>query len=382
MQFRALVVSNDGQVQHLADEESAVEAIGREAGLIWVDLEDPGAEGRAWLEREFGFHRLSVLTCLDEHIDPPKVVRFDDYLFVLTHGVDHYTESELVEITEIGLFIGKNYLVTCHRLPVDAIEHVRAEIETDPASDWRRGADFLAHAVVSTLVANVEPTVEQMSAVVGQIEEEIVDDPRRVHLDVLNRVKRSALRLDRLLRPERAMLRRISERGAGIVSAECAYFFDDAADDVEFMEARVAGIGERAAIAFSTYLSVVSIRQNEGVRVLTILAFVFLPLTLLAGIYGMNFENMPELEWEYGYFMVLGIIGAALAGMTLWILATQRSFRREATKTFRQLFVVEPRKVAGYPAALSRWPRRLATELAATINPDGSNEDAGAGRRG
>jgi magnesium transporter len=351
--------------------------------LLWVDVEDPDRDARRLLEESFGFHRLSVETCLDEHIDPPKAVRHDGYLFVLLHGVDHFTESELVEINELGMFVGANFLVTCHRLPVDAVEHVRREFSDDPASQARKGADFLAHAVASTLISNIEPTVDRLGAVAEQIEGEIVEDPVRVHLDVLNRLKRSALRLDRLLLPERATLRRIPERGPGIVSPECSYYFDDVADDAEYLVSRVAGIGARADIAFSTYLSVVSIRQNEGVRVLSILAFVFLPLTLLAGIYGMNFENMPELEWEYGYFIVLGIIGVALAAMTVWILVTQRAFRREARQTLERLFVVEPRRVSGYTAALSRWPLRIASELAATVATNDQEGDRGrrAGRR-
>jgi magnesium transporter len=374
MQFRALSLGLGGAVSTFDDPAAAIEAIRSAQGLTWVDLEDPDEQGRDLLERDLHFHGLAVATCLDGHIDPPKVVPYEDHLFVLTHGVDHFTESELVEVTEIGIFIGRNYLVTCHRKPVDAVEHVMRAFAEDAQSDARRGADFLAHAVVSTLVGNIEPTVDRLAAVIEQIEEEIVDEPQRVHLDVLNRVKRSALRLARLLEPERVALRRISDRGAGVVDPECRYYFDDIADDVEFMANRVAAVGERANIAFSTYLSVVSIRQNEGVRVLSILAFVFLPLTLLAGVYGMNFKNMPELEWEYGYFMVLGIIAVALAAMTVWIAMTQRSFRRSTQQTLNRLFVVEPLRVSGYTAALARWPRRIANDLAATVTNEFGND--------
>ena len=374
MQLRALSIDKDDNVQAYDTPGPALAAIRGGFRLVWIDLEDPDPESRDLLERDLGFQPLAVSTCLDSHIDPPKVVPYDDHLFVLTHGVDHYTESELVEVSEIGLFIGRNYLVTCHRKPIDAVEHVMREFVDDPHSDARRGGDFLAHAVVSTVVANIEPTVDRLAAVIESIEEEIVDDPQRVHLDVLNRVKRSALRLARYLQPERAALRRISDRGADIISGECSYYFDDVAADVEFMEHRVAGVGERATVAFSTYLSVVSIRQNEGVRVLSILAFVFLPLTLLAGVYGMNFENMPELEWEYGYFIVLAIIGASLAGMTVWIVLTQRSFRRSTQQTLTRLFVAEPLRVSGYTAALARLPRRIASDIAATVGVELPNE--------
>jgi hypothetical protein len=142
------------------------------------------------------------------------------------------------------------------------------------------------------------------------------------------------------------------------------------------MEHRVAGVGERANTAFSTYLSVVSIRQNEGVRVLSILAFVFLPLTLLAGIYGMNFENMPELESTYGYYVVLAVIGAALVGMTFWIALTQRSFRRSTQQTLTRLFVVEPLRVSGYTATLARWPRKVASDFAASVSSEDSRPGA------
>jgi magnesium transporter len=253
--------------------------------------------------------------------------------------------------------------VTCHLLPADAVEHVWAEFHDDATYIGRRGPDFLAHAVLATLVANLEPAIEGLGEVVERVEEEIIDDPGRAHLDLLNQVKRTALRLNRVLQPERLSLRRLNERARDLVSPAGAFYFDDLADDVEFLESTVAGVGERANIAFSTYLSVVSIRQNESVKVLSILAFVFLPLTLLVGIYGMNFEHMPELQTRYGYFVVIGVIGTALGALTLWIFFTQRAFRQEATTAVTRLLVVEPRRVSGYGAALARWPKRLATEV-------------------
>ncbi len=363
MLLRALVLNSDGAIHDLEDGQSAIEAVGRADGLVWIDLEGRDDDGIALLE-SLGFDSLSVNTALDEHHSPPKVVRYEDHLFVLAHGIDYYSESEKVQSTELGLFLGKHYLVTCHRLPADAVEHIWSEFRTEPTHIGRRGADFLAHAVLATLVANLEPAIEGLGNIVERVEAEIIDDPGRVHLDLLNQVKRTALRLSRVLQPERLSLRRLPERARDLVSPEGVFYFDDLADDVEFLESTVAGVGERANIAFSTYLSVVSIRQNESVKVLSILAFVFLPLTLVVGIYGMNFDHMPELQTRYGYFVVLGIIVAALALMTIWIFFTQRAFRQEATTALTRLLVVEPRRVSGYGAALARWPKRIAAEVA------------------
>jgi magnesium transporter len=252
-----------------------------------------------------------IQDCISLQIHPPKIDEFRDYLFIVVHGVNHSVESSIVETAELALFLGKNCVVSNHNFFLYSVNELEQMLEADTRC-MERGADFLAHTLIDALVDNVLPTVDSMSDIAEEIEEEVIRKPHSGTLDAIMKLKRSALRIHRVMAPQREVLNRLSRGEFPIIKPEAWIFYRDVYDHVVRVEDLNQTILDRADNALATYLSSVANRQNETMRVLSIVATIFLPLTLLAGIYGMNFDYMPELHWRWGYFMVLGVILAVI----------------------------------------------------------------------
>jgi magnesium transporter len=212
----------------------------------------------------------------------------------------------------------------------------------------RRGPDFLVHAIIDTLIDNVMPTVDRMTDFAEQIEEEVIHRPQQNVLDAIMKLKRSSLKVHRVMAPQRDVINRLSRGEFTIIKKEAQIFYRDIFDHVVRIEDLNQSLLDRADNALATYLSSVANKQNETMRVLSIVATIFLPLTLLAGIYGMNFDNMPELHWWWGYFMVLGIIGFVIL-VLVWRFWASGWFAWGKRKiTWVKPFVVEGKKIQGY----------------------------------
>jgi magnesium transporter len=220
-----------------------------------------------------------------------------------------------------------------------------------------RGPDFLAHALIDALVDNVLPTADRMSEIAEDIEEEAIRGPQQSTLEAILKLKRSTLQMHRVMAPQREIMNHLSRGEFKIVREDAQIFYRDVYDHIVRIEDLNQTLRDRADNALATYLSSVSIQQNETMKVLSIVASIFLPLTLLAGIYGMNFENMPELEWSWGYFAVLGFMATVAAAAMFWFWARRWvTWGRRQVSRVRPL-AVEPRKLVGYVGHLAKWPR-------------------------
>jgi magnesium transporter len=310
-------------------------------------------EDARWLEQALGFHHLAVEDCLSPELHTPKVDDFGDYLFLVVHGIDHTAETDVVQTTELGIFLGPHFVVSNHNVPLYSVEAVRHRVEED-ARPMKRGPDFLVHALVDALVDNVLPTIDRMGEVADDIEEETIRLPQQSIVGDIMKLKRSVFRVHRVMAPQRELLNRLSRGEFPIISQEATIFYRDIHDHLVRITDLNQTLREMADNALTIYLSAVANRQNDSMKVLAMVATVFMPLSLLAGIYGMNFENMPELGWSWSYFAVLGVMGAVLVGVLWWFWA-----RRWLIWSRRQVgrirsFAVDPATLAGH---LARRPR-------------------------
>jgi magnesium transporter len=283
-------------------------------GLLWIDIEDIAGEDAELLANVFCFHPLAVADCVSRNIHPPKIDDFEDYLFIIVHGINYNIESDVEETTELALFLGKNYVVTCHYVPLRAVASILNRVRAN-ARPMRRGAEFLAHDLIDALVDNIMPTIDEMDEKCSQLETEALHDPKRQTLTSIMRLKRSIVALNRVILPQREILNGLSRGDYPLISERSQIYYRNIYDHLVRIEMLIQGLRDMAESVLSTYLSSVSNRMNEVMKVLSIVAAIFLPLTLLAGIYGMNFADMPELHWRHGYFAVLGamtIIGVSL----------------------------------------------------------------------
>lgn len=351
MPFQAYYLNAEGVLQRHLSKEDIASAFSSKQGLLWVDISGTTKEDGSFLEHVFGFHHLAVEDCVSPEVRPPKVDDFEDHLFVIVHGVNHSNEKDIVETTELEIFLGTHFVVSAHNFPLYSVGAVQQLTEID-GRPMRRGADFLAHALIDTLIDNIIPTVDRMEEVAEEIEEEVIYDPRDSTLEAILKLKRSAIQLHRVMAPQRELMNRISRGDFPIISEKALIYYRDIYDHILHVEELNRSLQDRADNALTTYLSSMANRQNEAMKVLSAVAAIFLPLTLVAGIYGMNFDNMPELKWSWGYYVALGIMGivAATAVGLLWAQRWITLGRRRQAPRVRP-FAVGREKLLGYPGA-------------------------------
>jgi len=336
----------DGDLRRDLDDAAIDEALQSGRGLLWVDLIAPSAEDGRFLESTFGFHHLAVEDCLSRRLHSPKVDDFGEHLFVLVHGVNHAVE-DVVQTTELAIFLGRNFVVTSHAARLYSVEAVRAMVEDD-ARPMRRGADFLAHAFIDALIDNILPTIDRMTEVAEEVQEEAIHKPQPVTLDTILRLNRSSLRVHRVIAPQREMLNRLARGEFEVISQQALIFYRDVYDHLVRIEDLNQTVRDESNNALSTYLSSIAIQQNETMKVLSAVASIFLPLSLVAGVYGMNFEHMPELGWPWAYFGVLAFMGAAIVISTWWFLTHGWIRVRPRPVVHVPRFAVDPNALLGH----------------------------------
>ena len=359
MPFKAYYLDNQGQLHQDIDENDIKRAFESEEGLLWVDIDNQTEEDGDFLERNFAFHPLTIQDCVDPAIHNPKVEDFGSYLFLVLRGINYTVESEIIETTELNLFLGNHFVVSNHNVFLHSVGAISRLVEEVDGRPMRRNAVFLAHAIVDALVDNIVPTIDRLSERVDALEDEVFESPRQSTLEKIVPLKRSSLRLRRLMTPQREVLNQLSRRDFSHISTEAQIYYRDIYDNVVRIEGLNENLRERADTALAMYLSVIANRQNETMRILSIVAAIFLPLGLLAGVYGMNFENIPELKVSWGYFFVVGFMLAVIT-ITFWIFWIRRLVASSGRRLEKFIpSAVDPERLRRYVehVAESGWRR-------------------------
>lgn len=274
--------------------------------LIWVDLEAATEQESSILSRYFHFHPLAIEDCVSETL-LPKVDDFGEYIFLVLHGARMTDEG--FTTSEMNFFLGQNYLVTYHDDPSRSIAKIKERcLKNSPSIT--RGVDFLVHEILDSMVDNYFPVLDYLDSAIDQVEEEVFKEPDKETLNKIFNLKKEVMHLRRVTGPQREILNRLSRDPFAVISPKAAIYFRDVYDHLARMADLSESYRDLVAGATDAYLSVVSNRLNEIMKVLTIFTATLMPLTVITGIYGMNFEHMPEIQTRYGYF-------AALAGMVL-----------------------------------------------------------------
>jgi magnesium transporter len=308
MNIRSFYLNPHGVIEKDLSPERLTEARSDTDGLLWLDIYDPEREAGDFLLEEMKFHPLAVGDLLDPSHQPAKVDDFGDHLFLIVHGIDYSSQQEFVETARLSMFITAGTVVTLHRVSVFSVDHVIDRIERDPRL-MERPADLFAYNILDALHDNILPALDHLAEVAGRLEEEAIAAPGRSVLQNILLLKRSAIRIQRTLSPQTRVFNRLSRNEFSLISGQAAPYFRDLHDQTIQLDVINTGVRDTADNALANYLSSIGIKQNETMRILAIVAAVFLPLTLIAGIYGMNFKYQPDLEWRWGYFAVLGVMG-------------------------------------------------------------------------
>ncbi len=262
------------------------------AGTIWVDIEDPepSVSGTPdFLLREiFGFHVLAIEDALKEtHV--PKVDDWGEYLYIVFHSIEYNAASGHVELRELDVFLGKNYLVTYHADPLPFLEQDRRNIERDPSNRLQHGPDHLLYHLLDRAVADYLPVIEALDFAIDDAQEEVFRSPTPQTLQAIFRVKRSTLKLHRAIAPEREVLNRLARDAYAPIAEKHRVYFRDVYDHIVRVHDLAESLRDLISGALDTYLSAISNRTNDVMRALTIVTVMFMPMSFLTGFFGMNF---------------------------------------------------------------------------------------------
>lgn len=286
-------------------------------GLLWVDVERPDDHAARLWEHTFRFHLLAIEDCLSESVQHPKVDDYDRYLFIIVHAVRAELPLEAEDTEELGIFLGPNYVVTSHHQPLPCIRRVGERVPQDVRL-LSRGSDFLLYEILDHLIDDYLPILDNLDQVLDGIEAEIFGAPTRETLNRIFSAKRDTLYLRRVMGPQRDVLNRLSRQEFVLIRPHAAIYFRDVYDRLARITDTNDALRDLVSGALETYLSVVSNRLNEVMKFLTVVSTIVLPLSLIAGIYGMNFRFMPELGFRYGYFAALTLMAVLGLGMAIY----------------------------------------------------------------
>ena len=284
---------------------------------LWVDIQEPVQEViEPLLEERFGFHELAAEDTLSA-TTLPKYDSFSNYDFFIFRTVDVNLSEHQSETFKIAAFLGSNFLFTVHRRPMRAIDDVWSRLAGDRRM-IERGPDFLLYGVVDQMVDAHFPLIEQVEEAVDDLQDRIFANANPTHLDELLHLKRDINVLRRHTLPQRELLNQISRGDARFVQRQHLIYFRDVYDHMFRISETIDVDRDQMTGTMDAYLSVVANRTNDTMKVLTIFSAIMLPLTLIAGIYGMNFDHMPELKWLHGYPFALGLMFAVAVVMMAW----------------------------------------------------------------
>ena len=290
--------------------------------VIWVDMESPTAKDERVLLDVFKFHPLTVEDC-HENRHYPKIEEFPGYLYFIVHGVRADTSSDRFNTIELDGFLGHNYVITYHHDPFRSINNVKQLLHTSPIL-CRRGPAFLCHQILDQIVDYYSPVLDDFDERIDRLEEVIFNlkQPNDKILAQITELKRSVLRLRRISVKQMDVILRMS-RGefADLIPEDMRPFYRDVHDHLTRVVDLAENYRDLISGSLEAYLSVISNRMNEIMKVLTIFSAIMLPLTFIAGVYGMNFDNMPELHSRYGYFatiIVMIVVALGMLGFFWW----------------------------------------------------------------
>lgn len=281
-------------------------------GCFWVEMDTPTDAEFARVQESFEWHPLAIEDLLvDNHL--PKIDDYGDHLLLVVHAVA-LDERERFDTTEIEIFLGANYLITHHREPVPVIDALleRSRRNGVLAS---RGPAYLLYLLLDSMADVYLPFLESLDEKIDAIEEEILDQPAKDTLGKIYSMKRDVITIRRIVLPQAEVLRRLSRGEFPILPEDSAMYFRDVHDHLYRVSEEANSFRDLLTGALDSYLSSVSNNMNQVMKVLTVFASIFIPLTFLAGIWGMNFDSQPELHMRYAYPLALGlmlVIGVAI----------------------------------------------------------------------
>jgi magnesium transporter len=320
----AFIKFGDGRIVTYSDPKTLTAALRDPKAVFWLDMNKPDDEELALLDDVFGFHPLAIEDTI-QYSQRPKIESYNHigdacqqgYFYMVIHGPDLATFREKLKTKEIDMFVSGRYLVTIHEEEHRSISDLIARAQTDPRIVLDMGTDLLLHAILDKLVDNYTPILDHMQEEIDGLEEKAVVDPTPDLLPKIAVQKRELLHLRRIIGPQREVLAQLTRGEVPFIRESTRVYLRDVQDHliraVEMIELyRDLVVGAR-----DIYLSSISNNLNRIMKTLTVITVIALPLNVITGFFGMNFEWIPGIHSQIGFWITVGIMLSAVTTMLM-----------------------------------------------------------------
>lgn len=275
----------------------------RDDSLLWVRLDGLSRDAVAAVGAAFDLHPLLLEDVLNtDH--RPKLEDYDDVIFLIVKTLDFDPERHLVRARQVSIVLGRNYVITFSEEPGDLFADVRSRILSGQARARRMGSDYLAYRLIDTVVDHYFALLEQIGDHIENLEDRLLLRPDQRLLQRVHRERRELILLRRSVWPLREVIGGLQRDDTGLVTPAVQVFLRDLYDHTVQVVDTVETYRDLVTGMLDLYLSSQSNRMNEIMKVLTIMSTIFIPLTFIVGVYGTNFDVLPELHWRWGYAMM------------------------------------------------------------------------------
>ena len=271
----------------------------------------------------FGVHPLVLEDILNVG-HSPKADEYDDYVFIVTKMINYNNELNELNIEQVSFVVGKNFLITFQEREGDVFDIIREKIRSNSGRIRKSGSDYLAYRLIDTMVDNYFTVLEKVDEHIEKIEDSLLVNPEDGILQNIHSIRKEIIRLKRAVSPLRDIIYNLEREQYSFIAKSTYVYLRDLYDHIKQIADNVENYREVINGLQEVYISQSGQKMNEIVKILTIISTIFIPLTFIVGIYGMNFHvenspwNMPELTWRYGYPFVIFVMICVVIGMLIF----------------------------------------------------------------
>ena len=299
--------------------------------FLWLDLEKPTPEEtKLVLEDIFHFHPLSIEDCVSvspspkvEEYTPKDEDKFSPYLFMVIHAVDYSRKDGVFATSELNFFLGKNFLVTFHEVPLRSVQATEERCMKGSVH-IARAPDRVAHTLLDGIVENYKPALDELACEIGELEQQVVEHSSPKMLNRIIQIKKEVLHLRQIIGPQREVLSRFAAGEFKLIRPHLVPYYRDVYDGLHHISELAQSYTDSLTGLLHIYLSMSSNQTGEVVKLLTMITIITTPLMIVGTWYGMNFKNMPELEMRFGYELAIGIM--LISTVLTWVWFKKRKW--------------------------------------------------------
>ena len=285
--------------------------------ITWINIQGlHDIEIISSIGKLMGLHPLTLEDILDTN-QRPKVEEFDEHLYISMKMINHIEKVNMIDIEQVSIIAHKHYVICFQEKPGDVFDDIRNRLRNGKGRARKRGSDYLAYMLMDVVIDFYYETLDQVWNKIERLDDLVVRKPQRIQLADIQVIRRDLIQLRRYMYPVRDVIHTISKNSSDHFFADQTLMFvRDSYDHAVQVVENLDTYREILNSVMDLYLSQLSNKMNEVMKVLTVMSSIFIPLTFIAGIYGMNFENMPELTWEWaypkGFYTLLGTVALAM----------------------------------------------------------------------